>query len=80
MVARRDLTQATVPLGRSRTGLAGLADTAVSVREWPARRWLGAVGAAVVFAVAAGVPTDVLPNPLAHRRCPPPGGTIRRWR
>jgi hypothetical protein len=70
MVARRDLTQATVAFGRGRTGLAGLADTAGSVRQWPARRWLVAVGAAAAFAVAAGVPTDVIPNPLAHRAVP----------
>jgi hypothetical protein len=37
------------------------------VREWSGRRRLIAVGAAVLFALAAGMPTDVIPNPLAHR-------------
>jgi hypothetical protein len=40
------------------------------VRGWPARRWLVAVGAAAAFAVAAGVPTDVIPTPLAQREVP----------
>jgi hypothetical protein len=31
---------------------------------WPLRRWLVAAAAAVVFAVAAGAPTDVIPTPL----------------
>jgi hypothetical protein len=37
---------------------------------WPARRWLVAAAAAAVFAVAAGAPTDVLPNPLFGRVTP----------
>jgi hypothetical protein len=43
MVARPALTQATVALDRGRTGLAGHADTAVSVRHWPARRRLDVI-------------------------------------
>jgi hypothetical protein len=41
-----------------------------SLLQWPARRWLVATGAAAVSAMAAGVPTDVIPNPLAHREVP----------
>lgn len=44
-----------------------LANPAAGLRGWPARRWLVAGGAAVVFALAAGISTDVIPNPLANR-------------
>jgi hypothetical protein len=37
---------------------------------WPARRWLVATAAAAVLAVAAGAPTDVIPNPLFTRMTP----------
>lgn len=37
---------------------------------WPARRWLAAASGAAVFAIAAGAPTDVIPNPLFDRMTP----------
>jgi hypothetical protein len=70
MVVRRDVIPTDGTLGRRRTGGAGLADSMASLRQWPGRRWLIAVGAATLFAMAAGVPTDVIPNPLAHREVP----------
>lgn len=44
-----------------------IATPAAGMRGWPARRWLVAAAAAVVFALAAGLPTDVIPNPLTNR-------------
>ncbi len=40
------------------------------VIAWPARRWLAAAGGALVFAIVAGAPTDVIPNPLFIRMTP----------
>src|SRR6266545_4414417 len=40
---------------------------------WPARRWLAAASGAAVFAIAAGAPTDVIPNPLFVRMTPVTG-------
>lgn len=68
MVAKRNLVRADGPPGR--TWWTALACAAASPRQWSAGRWLVAVGAAAVFAVGAGVPTDVIPNPLAHRQVP----------
>ncbi|HEY3035703.1 MAG TPA: hypothetical protein VGJ54_13740 [Streptosporangiaceae bacterium] len=70
MVVRRDRAPADGTLGRRRTGVAGLPGAMASPRRWPRRRWLIVVGAAALFAVAAGLPTDVIPNPLAHREVP----------
>jgi hypothetical protein len=70
MITRRDLIPADAVPGLAGGRWTVLADTASSVRQWSARRWLVAVGAAVVFAVAAGLPTDVIPNPLAERQVP----------
>ena len=47
-----------------------IANLTASLRSWPARRWSDAVAAAMAFAVAAGAPTDVLPNPLFDRTRP----------
>lgn len=47
-----------------------LANLVRSLRSWPARRWLVALAAAAGFAVVAGAPTDVIPNPLADRMEP----------
>jgi len=41
-----------------------------SLTAWPARRWLAAAASATVFAIAAGAPTDVIPNPLFGRMTP----------
>lgn len=38
-----------------------------ALRAWPARRWLVAAVAAVVTALAIGLPTDVVPNPVFGR-------------
>jgi hypothetical protein len=70
MVVRRDVIPADGTLTRRRTGLAGLADTMTRLRRWPAGRWVIAVAAAALLAAAAGVPTDVIPNPLANREVP----------
>jgi hypothetical protein len=34
---------------------------------WPLRRWTTAFGAALVVALAVGLPTDVIPNPVFGR-------------
>lgn len=39
----------------------------MSLLSWPPRRWLAATLGAVVFALAAGVPTDVVPTSLFTR-------------
>jgi hypothetical protein len=38
--------------------------------SWPVRRWAVAVGASIVFALLAGIPTDVIANPWASRVVP----------
>jgi hypothetical protein len=70
MVVRRDVIPTDGTLAGRRMGMAGLGDAMASLRRWPARRWVIAVAAAALLAVAAGVPTDVIPNPLAHREMP----------
>jgi hypothetical protein len=70
MVVGHDGIAASGTLGRRRTRMAGLADAMASLRQWAVRRWLIAFGAAGLFTVAAGVPTDVIPNALAHREVP----------
>jgi hypothetical protein len=68
MIARREPIPTDV--GPDRTRWTALTDAAASIRQWSARRWLVAVGVAAAFAVVAGVPTDVIPNPLASRQVP----------
>lgn len=41
-----------------------------TIGRWPIRRWIAAVGAAALVAVAIGVPTGVLPSSLYHRMTP----------
>lgn len=50
---------------RAATGRAGQA-----LALWPARRWAVAVVAGVASALAVGIPTDVVPNPLFGRSVP----------
>jgi hypothetical protein len=50
----------------------GLPAPLASLSGWPARRWLAAAASAAVFAIAAGAPTDVIPNPLFGRMTPVP--------
>lgn len=38
-----------------------------ALADWPFRRWATAVVAAVVVALAVGLPTDVIPNPVFGR-------------
>lgn len=38
--------------------------------SWPVRRWLAAIAGAAVFALLAGVPTAVIPNPVFSRMTP----------
>lgn len=40
------------------------------MRDWPARRWVVAAVAAVVFTVAVAVPTVLIPNPWFSREIP----------
>ena len=42
-----------------------------ALRQWPARRWLTALGAAVGFVLAVGVPTDLVDTPVFGREVPP---------
>lgn len=37
------------------------------LRTWPVRRWVTAAVAAVAVALAVGLPTDVIPNPVFGR-------------
>jgi len=37
------------------------------MRYWHSRQWLTALGGAVVVALAVGLPTDVIPNPIFGR-------------
>jgi hypothetical protein len=41
-----------------------------ALRLWPVRRWIAAGGAAVLWGAVAGLPTDVIPNPLFGRQVP----------
>jgi hypothetical protein len=43
---------------------------ATALRSWSRRQWLVAAGAAVAIALAVGVPTDVIPNPVFGRPVP----------
>lgn len=54
----------------ARRAATGLAASATSLRHWPSRRWLVAACAAALVAVVVGLPTDVIPNPLASREVP----------
>jgi hypothetical protein len=40
------------------------------MRSWSPRRWVTALGAAVVIALLLGLPTDVIPNPVFGRPVP----------
>ncbi len=40
------------------------------MRSWGARRWSAAAGGAAVTALAIGLPTDVIPNPVFGRPVP----------
>lgn len=39
--------------------------------SWPLRRWLTAVGAAVVFVLVVAIPTDLIDTPVFGREIPP---------
>jgi hypothetical protein len=41
------------------------------ILRWPARRWRVATAGALVVALAIGVPTALLPNPMFTRMTPP---------
>lgn len=43
----------------------------VVLRSWPSRRWLVAAAAAVGFALAVAIPTDLIDNPVFGREIPP---------
>ena len=38
------------------------------LRAWPVRRWSVAAAGAIVTALAVGIPTDVIPNPIFGRQ------------
>jgi hypothetical protein len=40
------------------------------VRSWSPRRWAAAIVGAVVVALAIGLPTELIPNPVFHRMMP----------
>lgn len=44
--------------------------TAAGFAQWSPRRWAVALGAAIATALAIGVPTDVIPNPVFGRPVP----------
>jgi MFS family permease len=41
-----------------------------ALRSWPARRWRTALVAGILIALAIGLPTDVIPNPVFGRPVP----------
>jgi hypothetical protein len=41
-----------------------------NVRSWSPRRWVAAIAGAIVVALAIGLPTELIPNPLFHRMMP----------
>jgi hypothetical protein len=47
--------------------LSGVPTVLLSLRAWPARRWLVAAGAALATVLVIGLPTDVVPNPVFGR-------------
>jgi hypothetical protein len=48
-----------------------MTDRWASVASWSARRWAAVVGAAVIYALAVGIPTDLVPNPVFGREIAP---------
>ncbi len=48
----------------------GIAVAVEQLRQWPPRRWLTAAVASVLVALAVGLPTDVIPNPVFGRPVP----------
>ncbi|MFD1661567.1 hypothetical protein ACFSL4_26025 [Streptomyces caeni] len=42
-----------------------------ALRRWPRLRWIAVTAATPVAALALGVPTDLIPNPLFSRSVPP---------
>ena len=58
------------PNGSADAPTAPTVDTIVGVNElatWPPRRWITAFVAALAVALAVGLPTDVIPNPVFGR-------------
>jgi len=43
----------------------------LGLANWPVRRWAVAVGAALAYLLAVGMPTDLVPNPVFGREIPP---------
>lgn len=46
------------------------------LRTWPARRWLFAIGTAIVTVLLIAIPTALIPNPIFGREIPP---TVWAW-
>ena len=40
------------------------------MRTWSSRRWGAAIGGSVLVALAIGLPTEMIPNPIFHRMLP----------
>lgn len=48
----------------------GAQDALAQLAAWPSRRWIVAIIAAVLAALAIGIPTGVVPSSLYHRMTP----------
>lgn len=53
----------------------GSVGTFATLRDWPALRWWYAIAVAMVSALAIGLPTDVVPNPVFGRQ----GTPVEPW-
>lgn len=49
------------------------------MRGWSPGAWIAVVGWALIVAVAIGVPTDLLPNPIFQRKIRAQGWTYPAW-
>ena len=49
-----------------------MTSTIRGLASWPSRRWLAAAAAAIGFALAVAIPTDLIDNPLFGREIAPP--------
>lgn len=50
-----------------------------AIRLWKPRRWLAALGLSVATAIALGIVTVLIPNPIFHRDIPPTAWSYPVW-